>query len=445
MARTVRDAKLESKAARDRLKAGETVHWRTLVPGQLHLGYRRRKAGKPGVWMWRRFVGKSQERRSGYEKGTIGIADDFADADGVSVFAFADAQKIVHTRLADRRLAAARAPLVISAMEDYLSFLRSERKTAADAERRMRAHVLPMLGNVRIDQLSLRQLEDWRAALVEKPARLRTGKDADGNRLDQRYRKAAATVDERRARRATVNRTVTILKAALNRARRHYPDVHDDAWRMLKPFEKTDAARPGHLTIEEAQRLINAADANSGFRAVVQAALLTGARYGELCRLRVGDFAHGRVVVRESKSGKPRDIRLTVEAQAFFSALCAGRPAGETMLLRADGEPFGPSHQARPMKQACERAGIVPAVGIHQLRHTWASLSVMAGMPLLIVAETLGHADLRMVTAHYAHLSADYRDQMIRDHAPSFGIELPIVVVPLDSAKEGLTDDGTEA
>jgi integrase len=36
----------------------------------------------------------------------------------------------------------------------------------------------------------------------------------------------------------------------------------------------------------------------------------------------------------------------------------------------------------------------------HILRHTWASLAVMNGTPLLVVAKNLGHADTRVVEEH---------------------------------------------
>ena len=47
--------------------------------------------------------------------------------------------------------------------------------------------------------------------------------------------------------------------------------------------------------------------------------------------------------------------------------------------------------------RACMRARLKPAVRFHALRHTWASLPTMAGVPLLVVAKNLGHADTRMV------------------------------------------------
>lgn len=93
------------------------------------------------------------------------------------------------------------------------------------------------------------------------------------------------------------------------------------------------------------------------------------------------------------------------------------------MLAKADGSPWNPSHQARPMAEACERARIKPAVSFHILRHTWASLAVMAGAPLMVVARNLGHADTRMVERHYGHLAPSYIADAIRAAAPKFGIE----------------------
>jgi len=72
------------------------------------------------------------------------------------------------------------------------------------------------------------------------------------------------------------------------------------------------------------------------------------------------------------------------------------------------------------MRAACERAGIKPTISFHILRHTWASLATMAGMPLLVVAKNLGHSSVRMVEQHYGHLAPSYVTDSIREHAPKF-------------------------
>jgi integrase len=152
--------------------------------------------------------------------------------------------------------------------------------------------------------------------------------------------------------------------------------------------------------------------------------LQTGCRYGELGRLRCGDFDAdaGTLAIRLTKSGKPRFATLTEEGTALFSRLAAGRGDDEFILRKADGSPWGKGQQNRPLADACKRAGIVPGINFHALRHTYASLSVMAGAPLLVVARALGHATTRMTEMHYAHLSPSFEASEIRRTAPRFGI-----------------------
>jgi len=201
-----------------------------------------------------------------------------------------------------------------------------------------------------------------------------------------------------------------------------------DAWgRRLAPFEKVDVARVRYLTVAEAERLINAGEPD--FRALVRAGLETGCRYGELIRLEVCDFNPdaSTLAIRQSKSGKPRHVVLTEQGAAFFRRHCAGRSGHELMFRHADGSGWQKSEQARPMAEACANGKIKPAISIHILRHTWASLAVMNGTPLLVVAKNLGHADTRMVEKHYGHLAPSYIVDAIRASGPRFGIETDVI------------------
>jgi integrase len=92
------------------------------------------------------------------------------------------------------------------------------------------------------------------------------------------------------------------------------------------------------------------------------------------------------------------------------------------MFLRK-GKRWKRSEQDRPLRQACERAGISPVIGFHILRHTYASLYLMspeADLPGL--ARQLGHADTRMTLRHYAHLAETWRAQQAQQHAPRLGL-----------------------
>jgi integrase len=422
MARTVRDANLETRTARSRLIARGKPHYRILEPG-LHLGYRRLKTG-PGKWVARHYVGNES-----YEIEVIGVADDFSDADGVAILSFHQAQVLARLRMVGRAHAAAgkTGPLTVAtAMTSYLEFLETNRKSAPFAQYVTDAFILLHLGETEVGALSTDQLRTWHANLAKASARIRT---KDGEK--QRFKDDASDPERDRRRKATANRILTVLKAALNRAWRDGKTPSDSAWRRVEPFESVDAARVRYLTIAEAQRMINASAPD--FRRLVRGALETGARYGELCALTVSDFNpdSGTVAIRQSKSGKPRHIVLTDDGAEFFRSLTAGRPGSEFLFLKADGEAWRPSHQADPMDQANINAKIDPPINFHGLRHTWASLAVMNGVPMLVVAKNLGHSDTRMVEKHYGHLAPSYVTDAIRAGAPRFGAVERSNTVPL--------------
>jgi integrase len=81
-----------------------------------------------------------------------------------------------------------------------------------------------------------------------------------------------------------------------------------------------------------------------------------------------------------------------------FKVMYPGCPGGALIFLNA-GRDWRKSKQARPTVDAVARAKIEPPIGFHGLGRTWASLAVMAGMPLLVVAKNLGPSETRMVRA----------------------------------------------
>jgi integrase len=414
MARRIKDATLDSREARSRLKPRDKCYWRMVEPG-LHLGYRRLK-GRAGSWSERQYLGNQA-----YALEVIGIADDLSDADGVAILSHWQAVEKARERMVQRaHSTAGRAgPLTVAvAVDDYLEFLESNRKSASDARYSVEAFIRPQLGDIEVVNLTADKIRKWHVDLAKTPARLRTREGEE-----QQHRAHPRDDEAKRQRKATANRTLTVLKAALNRVWRHGKVASNAEWHRVEPFKNVGAARVRYLTVAEAIRLLNACE--SDFRLLVRAALETGARYGELAALEVQDFNPdaGTLAIRKSKTGNARHVVLTDEGVAFFRSLCAGRAGSELMLQKADGGPWRKSHQKRPMAEACERAKIKPAMGFHGLRHTWASLAVMNGTPLLVVARNLGHSGTRMVETHYGHLAPSYIADAIRAGAPRFGFK----------------------
>jgi integrase len=420
MARKVQNATLDSRTARDKLKARAKPHYVALVHGELHLGYRRRRKGKgqQGNWLTRKYLGRDSTTGIGrYREQDIGLADDHLDADGKTIFSYAQAYDIAMGRRSGNELAD--GPLTVSAALDaYFKYLEHQGQSHEHSAGRAALHIVPVLGNILVDQLDAKTIRGWLSNVSKSPIR--------GH--------APVTEDAIRRRRSTANRVLTILKAALNHAFREGSVNSDKEWRIVEPFKKVHAARSRILTVPEAQRLINACD--PAFRKLVRAALMTGARYGELTRLKVVDYNvdSGTLGIWQSKSGKARDVFLTDEGIAFFGQLTAGRDGAELMLRKADGGAWGVGQQCDPMLDAVERAKISPAITFHGLRHTYASLAIMQHTPLMIVAENLGHSDLRMITQHYGHLTQKFRRAEIQKGAPQFGFVADDKVVALGAA-----------
>ena len=401
MARRVRDKTIESREARRKLPVSGKPYWRAIGRG-LHVGYRKGKTG--GVWVIRRYLGNQT-----YNLETIAEADDVLDADGERVLDFWQAQQYA---LGTRKTTKRGAYTVKDAVVAYIDRLEG-RASCHDTKKRLEAFVLPVFGGTKIAELDADQIRDWHRSIAATPARKRTKRGAE-----QAYRSADVKEPEtQRKRQASANRCLSLLKAALNQAWREQKVENNDAWQRVEMFRGVDIPRARYLSVAEAQRLINAAQGD--FRTLVRAALETGARYQEMARLRVSDFNpdSGTVHIRKSKTHKDRHIVLTDEGREFFSGLAAGRPSSAPLL----GREWTPSRQAPLILEACKNAGIDPPLNFHALRHTWASLSVMAGMPLMVVAKNLGHSDTRMVERHYGHLAPSYVAESVRKHGPKFG------------------------
>jgi integrase len=406
MSKTIRERKLDSPAARAKLKPSGKPYWRSIDTG-LHLGYRKGLTG--GKWVLRRYLGKET-----YHVKTIGTADDHSTADGAGILDFFQAQRRAREVAASAKTPEKTAFTVAAAMAAYFERLENEgSRSLADAKRRTRFHILPGLGNTPVTDLTRDLISGWLTGMA--------GRGADDH----------SNQDAIRANRATANRVLTILRAALNQSFRDGKIASDIPWRTVKPFREVGASRLRYFAKDEVRRLVNAAQGD--FRNLVLAALHTGCRYGELSRLHIGDFNSdsGTVFVGQSKSGKARHVVLTDEGRRFFETLTAGRPGDALMLTRAAGAPWGPGNCTRLMALACSAANITPAAGFHIIRHTAASHMVMSGVPLNIVASNLGHASTLMTERHYAHLAPSYVAETIRKFTPTFGTADDSIVVPI--------------
>jgi integrase len=407
MARTIRHSKLDSRTARAQLPVRNGPYWHPIARGRA-LGYR--KGGKGGSW-----VAKYRSDGGARAQTLLGPADDALDADTSAVLTFSQAQAAARDwfALLDRHSGRRPAPYTVGkALDEYLDNFtgKSIKPTRYTIER----HLRPEFGAMQVTELTTERLTEFVNRIANTPSVYRANKKG--------VRKNRPTgPDSARIQKSNANRIFTPLRAALNRAFMMGKVKDDTAWRRVKPFAKVDAPRIRYFTSPEISRLIAAAP--DWFRPLIQAALLTGARWSELFRMRVRDvdLSAGVVLFPETKGGKPRHVYLTDEGVELFRQLCDRRPGDREVFLNQHGRALRTGHQIRPMTDTCRAAGVEHA-GFHILRHTYGSRLAMAGVPMAVIAEALGHADERITRKHYAHLAPSYVRDAVRNGLGSLGI-----------------------
>jgi len=252
VARTVRDAALDTRTARARLKVSGKPYYRVIDAG-LHIGCRKGKSG--GKWVMRWYIGDQS-----YRVETIAAADDVIDCDGSQILSFSQAQAIARDIYITRKreqagLAPQSGPYTLQTyLNDYVNWVEGNRKSISDVRYRAYFMIIPELGKVECAKLTAAMIQQWLQKMARTPPRLRTKKGKD-----QKFRTTSTDDDAIRRRRATANRTFTVLRAALNRAWKDGKIASDNAWRRVDPFPEADAARGRYLSIQEAKRLIKPA------------------------------------------------------------------------------------------------------------------------------------------------------------------------------------------
>jgi hypothetical protein len=213
MARTARNSSLETRTARARLGIRRTPYFAKIAKG-LRLGYYRGSIA--GSWVARCYRGAGV-----YATEALGVADDTLEADGVKVLDYWQAQEHAR-RWGERQRLIAEGMVregtytVADAVKDYLAEIAAEKRPTSvrNAKYIFDASILPDLGTMQLEKLTADRLNRWRNKLATQPKRVRTKKTA----TEPATREVADDEDARRARKATANRILTMLKAALNRA-----------------------------------------------------------------------------------------------------------------------------------------------------------------------------------------------------------------------------------
>ena len=263
----------------------------------------------------------------------------------------------------------------------------------------VRRYIAPAFGNVRIDRLTPRQVQQLYAEMT-------------GRGLSP----------------ATVRQTHRIIHEALR---------HAVKWGVVSRnvAEATDLPRsergePGTWDLEHLKRFLIEA-ASSPYRNIFHLAMLTGLRRSELSGLKWPAVNFGtkslsivNVIVRipgqglhegPPKSRKSRRlVVLTEEAVELLHGVRGEQTArkadvgvlwheGSYVFTRPDGRPVIPDEISKGFKEIVRRTGL-PDQTFHGLRHAHATLLLEAGVNLKVVSERLGHSNIGITADIYSHV-----------------------------------------
>jgi integrase len=255
---------------------------------------------------------------------------------------------------------------------------------------RLERHVLPRLGERRLDEIEV----DHILALIS----------------DLRKQGYSGT---------TIAATLTPLSRLFTHAvRRGLIEVNPVS--KLDRSERPRVSRQERpvLNPEEIGRLLEAAAPR--FRTLLATAILSGLRQGELLGLhwRDVDFGNELIHVRTALDRKRRDVppkteravRDVILMPALADALrqhktktSFDQPDDYVFTTRTGTPHHAPHIGLRALKPALEKAGLQP-VRWHDLRHTFASLLIAGGANITFVSRQLGHTSSQITLGVYAHL-----------------------------------------
>src|SRR5215211_6695966 len=293
----------------------------------------------------------------------------------------AEAQRALQNRLA-RLLPGGRAETLTLAewVEEYLGAHQGERVTIAKL-RWLLGKANVALGEVRLAELSPDQVSGWRLTVPE------------GHRFE-------AT----QALRQVLNRAVTWkliddnpAKRVPNPARRCRQQRPFDSWQQIRSLAEQLGPTHGPMVLFAAA---------------------TGLRPSELFALEQRDVdpAAGVVQIRRAyangrvKHTKTRLSRRAVPLQGIaLEALDQLQPQEDSLLLfpnarggYLDFRNFNRRHW-KPVQRA---AGIEPLRDLYDLRHTYATFALRAGVPVFALSRFMG-TSIAMIDLHYGHLAVD--------------------------------------
>ncbi len=224
---------------------------------------------------------------------------------------------------------------------------------------------------------------------------------------------------------ASINREMACL---------HHLFVKAVEWDMMEQnqFEKgkclllkENNKRLRYLSQEEINSLLKACKGH--IRDIVECALNTGMRRGEILTLKWSQIKGGFIYLQKTKTNNARQIPINEGLECLFEEIKKRQESPKKNVIGIDRKPvkqqsfnteyvfnYNGKHVSevkRSFKKALQVAGI-DDFRFHDLRHTFASHFIMRGGTIKELQEILGHKNISM-TMRYAHLSQEHKKKAV--------------------------------
>ena len=418
MARTVTDAKLESRTARSKLVIRKKPFYRSLEPGR-HIGYY--KGAQGGVWLARlNDAGK-------YREQSLGTADDVRDANGSDVLSFAQAQDAARAWFVVYEIAKAKrnvppTPTVRNVVESYIEARNMRERTRrqdklvnSSAAYKLTVHVLEKteLADTRLSDLSVSDLREWRRSLP--------GTSASGQRITNDF-KAALNHSAQGVLRLVIRDGLAALSG--------------DGSGLTPGIAKM--AENKILADDEVRQLLEAIKGlgDEDFYRMCFVLAATGARFAQVHRLKVRDvqLVRQRIMMPPSHKGRvgsqsrpPIPTPIGEDLIETLLPIIENRSPNEPLLERWRHIQIGPlewkrdrraawrtaSELSRPLRAAAKLADLPPTTSSYSFRHSSIVRGLREGLPVRLVAQ-LHDTSVHMIERNYTQFFADALEDVAR-------------------------------
>ncbi len=152
---------------------------------------------------------------------------------------------------------------------------------------------------------------------------------------------------------------------------------------------------------------------NQMIKEIVIFGFYTGCRLSEIINLKWNNIDLSKKIILigddqfRTKSGKQRVIPICKEVNKILTDLSKKTNNAEGYVFaKSNGFPYNKDYVSSSFKEASRKARIDEKIHFHTLRHSFASNLANKGVPIVVIKELMGHADIS-TTQIYSHTNLE--------------------------------------